>query len=238
MQTATLSASDNDVPCPTTLPHTTHTNKASSCFGFFISSKPEVLEANTANLVEVIPADTLSRMVKVYPTIVCTRAEQVEGINLALTTALGVPREAVLALVVRHPGLLRAAPSTLTGAIATLACIPELGPAVALELTMQYPSVAGLDSNSISVMWQSLRHITAMRPEWRAEFMQWPGNIVRLANILILPLTSHRPLRYLAASQDCSKALVAFSGAYTWLNKDITLFDGLCPGYREWLSDQ
>ena len=129
----------------------------SSWVAFLMDWKPETLEANTANLVKTFSADALPRMVKWTPTIVSVTAERVEGTIQVLTSALGVSREAVSALVVKYPCLLRDAPSTLTGAIVTLARIPELGPAVALELCMHYPMGVRFSGN----LMRSGSHCTA-----------------------------------------------------------------------------
>ena len=209
-----------------------------SWFGALISQEPEVLRSNVEKLTVQFSAEALPRMVKSFPFVVGLSPMHIEGSIQALAEALAVPRKDAVGAIIRHANILRVAPSTVTNAVATFASIPELGAAVAVQLCVQYPNVALRKSTVILEKWQLLREGTALKAEWRDEFINWPSNIARLANVIKLPNASHQRLHFLADREECSESLVDSRGAYTWLRKPGADFDDLCPRYQEWLRER
>lgn len=197
----------------------------------------ETLSANAAYLRTQFTSEELRDCVRSEPNILSWSALNFQKTLAAVAEALEMPVEvAIKGMAATKSSLkvMRVAPETVRGTKAAI--VQLLGQEDALALCRRCPAVLQYTSEALLEKWQSLQCVTALRPEWRLEWLEWPQQPTRLLKALQQSVSTHRRLRFLAASQEGRAVLsINLKTGFRWLTMPHAQFGELCPGYKLWL---
>lgn len=171
-------------------------------------------------------------MARVHPEIVCYKPSRVQQSLLTLAEVLEMSADETAAKVAdTSSSVLRSAPETIRGTMAALHGIPELA-SVALHVCRQRPAILSYRADTTTAKWQSLRRITALRPEWLCEWGDLPQQPGKLLFFLSTSLQNHQRLPFLADLEG-HEGLVRSKPGLRWLTMPGKMFKWHFPGFQQ-----